>query len=121
MELARGTNRPSILCRAACTGLLRPANDKALTEACLTFARRAMELGKADEKVLPRCQMVLGMALFRTGSYDKADEALAAAAAPGNGDPLLAATCDLYRAMSRFRQGKPIGGPALWRPRQRRS
>ena len=58
VEFARGTNRPSILCRAACTGLLRPANDKALTEACLTLARRAMELGKADEKVLPRCQMV---------------------------------------------------------------
>jgi hypothetical protein len=80
-----------IMVRICC---VRPTADKARQEAVLALARKAVEL---DKKNLA-CQLVLGMAEYRSGHFMEADAALIASQAPGVGA--------FYRAMSLYRQGK---------------
>ena len=104
IEQAEGTNTPADAGRAATVYCLRPSTDADLMARALKFARRAVELGKADS-LLPRFQMALGMAEYREGHY-LAAEATLAAALQSSGDPLIEKTSQLFRAMSLFQQGR---------------
>jgi hypothetical protein len=80
-----------IMIRICC---VRPTEDKARQEAALALARKAVEL---DKKNLA-CQLVLGMAEYRSGHFAEAEAALIASK-----DQAIGA---FYRAMSLYRQGK---------------
>jgi WD40 repeat protein/tetratricopeptide (TPR) repeat protein len=105
MELAMGTDDPSVADRAAKAYCLRPSSDPHLLEAALTLARHSVEIGK-NRSFLPYYQLALGMAEYRAGNYSATDVALSDAMRGGGGVPIIAGPARFYRAMSLFRQGK---------------
>jgi hypothetical protein len=61
----------------------------------------AVRLGKQNSY----SDLALGMALYRSGNYSAADEALLAAAYAGANDAYLPGMSKFFQAMSQFRQG----------------
>jgi tetratricopeptide (TPR) repeat protein len=105
LAYARDSTDPSTAERTAKICSLRPMDDAAERAAALDLARRAVKLG-TDHQYWPWYQMALGMAEYRSGNDEAAQEALRAAvrAAPRNDH--IVGTSAFYRAMSLFRQGQ---------------
>jgi WD40 repeat protein len=105
LESAKGTSDPAMALAVARMCCLRPAPDKARQEAVLALAKKAVEL---DEKN-PFCRLALGTAEYRSGHFAEADAALLAAPTDRNGIRIavIAEPSLFFRAMIRFRQGKP--------------
>lgn len=88
-----------------------PNEDKLLEEASVDLGRRAVQLMQADQWVFIH-QLPLGMAEYRNGRFEAAEQALLAAdegAKKNPGGPCPAAVrsaAAFYRTMSLFRQGK---------------
>jgi tetratricopeptide (TPR) repeat protein len=100
LEFARETKDILTARRATLAASLRPSADPAELESLLALGRKARELGKGEWELL-----ALGMAEFRNGHFDEADEALLAVPKAGqNADPQRIAA--FYRAMRLFHQGK---------------
>jgi tetratricopeptide (TPR) repeat protein len=105
LELAAGTDDASTAERAAKAYCLRPSSDPQLLDSAVTLARRAVDLGK-DHWFLKWYQMALGMAEYRNGNYEAADQALRAAEEAGKDNRLVHGTARLFHAMSLFKQTK---------------
>jgi tetratricopeptide (TPR) repeat protein len=105
LEMAAGTNYASFANRAAKACSLRPLSDPQMIEAALTLGRRAVELDKGDRN-LPWDEMVLGMAEYRQGNYQAADQALTTAEESSKDNRLVRYPSRYFHAMSLFRQGK---------------
>jgi hypothetical protein len=110
---AKDTERAADAERVAKLSCLRSIEDAPTREAILALARRGLELAQKGSGSAPWCRMTLGMAEFRNGNHEAAEEQLrtavetAADTAPGV-DALanIQGTSDYYRAMSLFKQGK---------------
>jgi hypothetical protein len=83
-----------------------PSTEKAQLDAELALARSAVQLGK-DSQNLPRFQITLGLAEFRSGHFAEADDALIAATTGERNLLLVGGPSAYFRAMILFRQGKP--------------
>lgn len=103
--------------RVAKLACLRPIGDAKMQEATLNLARKAVELCKQSGQPSPWQQMTLGMAEYRSGHYQEAENALSAVAGmvgpktyrPGT----IQTTADCYRAMSLFQLGRKDEARAL--------
>jgi hypothetical protein len=111
-EHASATRNPDDADIVAETGLLRPSTDQVDLQSAVYFARRAVQLGSGHD-ALPRYQLALGMAQYRTAQYSAADETLTVAALGAKDDPRLPITSSLYRAMTMARLGKDADARAL--------
>jgi serine/threonine protein kinase len=107
LEFAKDTTDPRTADRLSKISWLRPTQDQALQQSSLALARKAVDLGQ-DDPFLAWFQMGLGMAEYRTGHFAEADAALLAAANATKDNPHVPATCEFYRAMSLFSQGKEV-------------
>jgi hypothetical protein len=103
LAAARDADDPNLTYWAAWACSIVASPDKAEREAVLALARKAADLDKGQ----PVKQVVLGIAEYRSGDDDAAEEALLAAEKAEMGDPNLAAQSRFYRAMILFRRGKP--------------
>jgi serine/threonine protein kinase len=99
LGLAAGTDDAVTAQRAAKAYCLRPSSDPQLLESAVTLARRAVSLDKFN----PWNPMVLGMAEYRHGSFQAADQALSPVEKEGR---LVRGPALLFHAMSLFRQGQ---------------
>jgi hypothetical protein len=105
LERAANTTVPMTAERTAKICCLRPFDDKALRDAALTLARRAVELG-ANDSYLPYYHMALGMAEYRAGLHAEAEEELLLATGSVADHPHINGTSAFYLAMCKFRRGK---------------
>jgi serine/threonine protein kinase len=105
LEMASGSNDASFANRAAKACCLRALSDPQMNETALTLVRRAVELDKGHGN-LPWDEMVLGMAEYRNGNYQAADQALTAAEKSSKDNRLIRYPSRYFHAMSLFRQGK---------------
>jgi tetratricopeptide (TPR) repeat protein len=119
LQWAANANTPEDAERIAKLICLRPIADASMQQAALVLARRAVELGRDNERHLPWFQLGLGMAEYRSGHYSAADEALATAAktAPATGSrrPFVEGTASFYRAMSLFKRGRQAEARELFK------
>jgi hypothetical protein len=104
MDLAAGTDDPSVADRAAKGYCLLPSADSELLKAALTLARRAVELGQGHQ-YSPYYRMALGMAEYRHGNYAAAEQALLAAEQAENAHRHVRESAPFFRAMSLFQRG----------------
>jgi uncharacterized protein HemY len=105
LELAKNLDDPTTLERSAKACLLRPTGDAERLANSLTYARKAVDLGK-QHPYSHFFLMTLGMAEFRSSHWSDADAALVAAMKDQTDTSHLWLTSAFYRAMNLFRQGK---------------
>ena len=100
LAFAEGNNDAETVSRAAQVGALRPSTDEAVLAAVLALGRKAVELNMGERELL-----ALGMAEFRNGHFNAADEPLLSALKGGQ-DVNAAGISAFYRAMSLFQLGR---------------
>jgi hypothetical protein len=105
---ARGTNDAVWADNAARACSILPSTDKAELEAALSLARTAVKQSRAGLWYYEWNLLTLGMAEYRSGNNAAADRALFGAAEAGKNNPQVTGIAAFYRAMSLFRQGKPV-------------
>jgi tetratricopeptide (TPR) repeat protein len=105
LAFARGTNDAGTAEQAAKSCSILPSTDKAELEAALALGRTGVRLDKSSEWRDWRL-LGLGMAEYRSGNDEAADEALRAAAQAGPNNTHATGISAFYRAMSLFRQSK---------------
>jgi WD40 repeat protein/serine/threonine protein kinase len=105
LESAKGASDPATALAVARMCCLRTTPDKARQEAVLALAKKAVELDGKN----PFCRLALGTAEYRSGHFAEADAALLAAPTDRNGIliAVIAEPSLFFRAVIRFRQGKP--------------
>jgi eukaryotic-like serine/threonine-protein kinase len=105
LGLARPSDDPTTLERAAKACVLQAGGDAASLAEALTLARKAVEVGRGHG-YFPYFQMSLGMCEFRNGHWAASDAVLLAAMKTQADASQLWLTSAFYRAMTLFRQGK---------------
>lgn len=104
---AQGTDQAGTAERAAKAYCIRPSTDAAMLTSVLTLAHSGVELGK-NSSLLPWYRLGLGLAQYRNGQFDAAQESLAAAGQTvGDENQDIQGIARFFRAMSLLKQGRP--------------
>jgi WD40 repeat protein/serine/threonine protein kinase len=108
LQQAAGTDQAGTAERTAKAACVGPSVDTAMLSDVLNLAQRGVELGR-NSSTLPWYQLALGMADYRNGQYDAAEQILAVAAQKFEelDFPHLLGISRLFRTMSLFRLGRP--------------
>jgi tetratricopeptide (TPR) repeat protein len=105
LHSAKGTQDPATAERTAKLCSLRPGGNEDERAAAVTLARRAVDLGQ-KHPALAYFQMALGMAQYRSGSFDEAQMSLAPLLDSQKKNLHIVGTAGFFQAMTLFRQGR---------------
>lgn len=95
---------------------LRPQRDPAVAEKVLALAKRSVRLAAGDPGRLGWSNLALGMAEYRSGNFQEADETLQSAVVnPDEIDIDVIEAASIYRAMAVFAGGDRTNGERLFR------
>jgi len=117
VQREEGTQQALTAADAAKAACLRPSPDTFLLTITLDLARRGVELRKGSAQ-MPWYQLTLGLAEFRNGQYQEAEQTLKVAEQTAGGFVNIPGIARLFRAMCLFQQNQPEEARTLFHQAQ---